>query len=89
MAGDDEAPRHPQAGGPSGYMRRVGDTEPRVLGFAYHQPEAGPRHNRDGLRHPLRWLRWRAEVIRKGPYAPGFDPTGAGGHREDRHPPDA
>lgn len=28
------------------------------------------------LRHPARWLRWRAQVRRRGPYAPDFDKLG-------------
>jgi hypothetical protein len=33
--------------------------------------ERDPRHY-SRLLHPIRWVRWRLEVHRKGPYAPDY-----------------
>jgi hypothetical protein len=51
---------------------RIDETEPRALGLPlswFGTTELDLRW----LRHPRRWLKWRAEVRRRGPYAPRFE----------------
>jgi len=69
-------------------VRRGGPRQP-----AYREPRSvlgmplswfGPRPHLDTrwARHPVRWLRWRSQVHRLGPYAPDYEegngPKGTG-----------
>jgi hypothetical protein len=53
---------------------RTNDTEPRILGIPRSWWGANHADFR-GLGHPLQWTRWRADVRRRGPYAPRFEIT--------------
>jgi hypothetical protein len=51
---------------------RMDAYEPRAMGLParwFGTPHLDTRW----LHHPVRWLRWRADVRRRGPYAPSFD----------------
>jgi hypothetical protein len=70
--GDDEPRR--ASGTPTSPGRSrlpIDPTEKRVLGIPLswyaHEPV-----DLSGLRHPVRWLRWRLSRHRNGPYAPSF-----------------
>jgi hypothetical protein len=52
-------------------LPRVGPTEQRVLGLPLSWFSRRPA-DFSGLRHPLRWTRWRLQVHRLGPYAPDY-----------------
>jgi hypothetical protein len=52
-------------------LPRVHETEPRVLGLPRSWYGTATRDFR-GLRHPIRWVKWKAVRHRLGPYAPGF-----------------
>lgn len=91
---DDEGGSRPGSGLPARSGRkwlRVGEVEPRVLGFP--RSWFGPRNPLDArwARHPIRWVRWRNEVRRLGPYAADYEEPGHGGGagRTGRGGPDA
>lgn len=76
--GDDTGDARPDGAGPgaggTGSWRPVVDpVEPRVLGIPtrWFRPATPLKLGR--ARHPLRWLAWRREVARLGPYARDFD----------------
>jgi hypothetical protein len=52
---------------------RIGETEPRVLGLPLAWFRSDVPVDTRWARHPYRWLRWRLEVHRRGPYAPPFE----------------
>jgi len=52
---------------------RMSETEPRALGLPLSWFRASESIDLRWARHPYRWLRWRAEVRRHGPYAPRFE----------------
>jgi hypothetical protein len=52
------------------------DASQRVLGLPanwFGSQRAGHPRDTRWLAHPARWLRWRMQVRRLGPYAPDFD----------------
>lgn len=64
----------PGAASESGVKRlRMDATEPRAMGLPLSWFRLSEPIDVRWLRHPLLWLRWRAEVRRRGPYAPRFE----------------
>ena len=68
-----------------GFPVARGDWRPRQKGsgqgaFGVPLSRVGPRPALDTrwARHPVRWLRWRAQVRRLGPYAPDYEEPAAG-----------
>jgi hypothetical protein len=64
--------------GPGGWRRKPDDEE---QGFVLGLPRSWFRRPDDKtdwrwLRHPVRWSRWRRQVQKLGPYAPGYSGTG-------------
>jgi hypothetical protein len=57
---------------PGGSFPRVNPTEQRVLGIPLSWYRTDPV-DLSGLRHPIRWMKWRVRVHRLGPYAPDDD----------------
>jgi len=51
----------------------MSETEPRALGLPLSWFRTSESIDLRWARHPYRWLRWRAEVRRDGPYAPRFE----------------
>ena len=49
------------------------EVEPRALGLPLSWFRADEPIDLRWVRHPYRWLRWRLEVRRRGPYAPRFE----------------
>ena len=71
---DDREPQR-VLGMPTGrgdWRVRSDDTRPRVLGVPVTWVRPRPVDLR-WVRHPVRWVRWRRDVHRRGPYAPDFD----------------
>jgi hypothetical protein len=62
---------------PGRSLPRVDPTEQRVLGIprSWYRTE---QVDLSGLRHPIRWTKWRIRAHRLGPYAPGFKESMAG-----------
>jgi hypothetical protein len=56
---------------PGHRLPRVDPTEQRVLGIPRSWYRTEPV-DLTGLRHPIRWTKWRISAFRRGPYAPGF-----------------
>jgi hypothetical protein len=56
-----------------GRRLRMDETEPRVLGLPLSWFGATEPIDLRWIRHPYRWLSWRAEVRRRGPYAPRYE----------------
>ena len=56
-----------------GRRLRIDETEPRALGLPLSWFRATEPIDIRWVRHPYRWLRWRSEVRRRGPYAPRFE----------------
>jgi hypothetical protein len=60
--------------------------QPRVLGinrhwFAVLRDRPGARtFDLRWVAHPVRWLRWRRQVHRLGPYAPDYDADDGSAH---------
>jgi hypothetical protein len=52
-------------------LPRVDPTEQRVLGIPRSWYRTEPV-DLTGLRHPIRWTKWRITAARRGQYAPGF-----------------
>jgi hypothetical protein len=52
---------------------RMGETEPRALGLPLSWFRTDDPIDLRWARHPYRWLSWRLEVRRRGPYAPRFE----------------
>ena len=48
-------------------------TEPRAMGLPLSWFRTTESIDLRWVRHPYRWLRWRIEVWRRGPYAPRFE----------------
>jgi hypothetical protein len=61
------------AGEYTGRRFRLDETEPRALGMPLSWFAAREPIDLRWVRHPLRWVRWRAEVRRRGPYAPRYE----------------
>jgi hypothetical protein len=55
------------------------ETEPRALGLPLSWFRTSEPIDLRWARHPYRWIRWRVEVRRDGPYAPHFDDYRPGG----------
>ena len=53
----------------------VDDVEARVAGMPrrWFRPTVRTTFDNRWVRHPVRWVRWRLEVRRDGPFAPTFD----------------
>ena len=78
MTGDDDGGRRQVGGIPVGGRGRgrrpiVGETEPRFLGMPARWVRPSVAIEARAARHPIRWLHWRVEVRRLGPYARPFD----------------
>ena len=74
MAREAEEPKRVLGIPLSGASRRE-EFRPGVLGMPRHwfgPPTVDVRR----LAHPVRWWRWRRQVRRLGPYAPGYDDDG-------------
>ena len=56
-----------------GRRLRMDETEPRALGLPLRWFRTTEPIDVRWVRHPYRWLRWRSEVRRRGPYAPPFE----------------
>jgi hypothetical protein len=58
---------------PGEWRPKLDPAEQRVLGVP--RSWLGPREPLDmrGIRHPIRWLRWRSEVRKRGAYAPRYE----------------
>jgi hypothetical protein len=56
-----------------GRRLRMDETEPRALGLPLSWFGTTEPIDLRWIRHPYRWLRWRSEVRRRGPYAPRFE----------------
>jgi hypothetical protein len=56
-----------------GRQFRMDETEPRALGLPLSWFQTTASIDLRWARHPYRWLRWRSEVRRRGPYAPRFE----------------
>jgi len=71
---DDETDR-PGHGGPEqvGKRLRMDETEPRAVGLPLSWFRITEPIDLRWARHPFRWVRWRLEVRRRGPYAPRFE----------------
>jgi len=52
---------------------RMSETEPRAMGLPLSWFRVDEEIDLRWARHPLRWLSWRLEVRRRGPYAPRFE----------------
>jgi hypothetical protein len=52
---------------------RMDATEPRALGLPLSWFRTDDPIDLRWARHPYRWVRWRLEVRRRGPYAPRFE----------------
>jgi hypothetical protein len=52
---------------------RMDATEPRALGLPLSWFRPTESIDVRWIRHPYLWLSWRAEVRRRGPYAPRFE----------------
>ena len=84
MTGDDDGGRRQVGGipvGGRGWRPIVEETEPRFLGMPTRWVRPPVAIEARVARHPIRWLRWRLEVRRLGPYARPFD----GRPRASRH----
>jgi hypothetical protein len=49
------------------------ETEPRAAGLPLSWFRTTEPIDLRWVRHPYRWLSWRSEVRRRGPYAPRFE----------------
>ena len=56
-----------------GRQFRMDETEPRALGLPLSWFRTDEPIDLRWIRHPYRWVRWRLEVRRRGPYAPRFE----------------
>lgn len=52
---------------------RKNESEQRVLGVPRSWFWTGQAPDLRWVRDPVRWLRWRLEVRRRGPYAPNYE----------------
>jgi len=57
----------------SGKHFRMDDTEPRAMGLPLSWFRTSESIDLRWVRHPYRWVSWRLEVRRRGPYAPRFE----------------
>jgi hypothetical protein len=57
------------------------ETEPRALGLPLRWFRTNESIDLRWARHPRRWIGWRLEVWRRGPYAPRFEDYRPGGRR--------
>ncbi|MGO9150863.1 MAG: hypothetical protein ACLP1E_10640 [Acidimicrobiales bacterium] len=61
---------------PHGVVRE-GEEPKRVLGMPIPLTWIDlPRFHMRRFLHPVRWMRWRLQVRRLGPYAPDYDDSG-------------
>jgi hypothetical protein len=56
-----------------GKRLRMDETEARAAGLPLSWFRTTEPIDLRWMRHPVRWLRWRFEVRRRGPYAPRFE----------------
>jgi hypothetical protein len=49
------------------------ETEPRAMGLPLSWFRTTEAIDLRWARHPVRWIRWRLDVHRRGPYAPRFE----------------
>ena len=80
MPYDEEEPQRflgfPVARGFSSWRIRRDDTRQRVMGIPrveYTGKPLGKPLDLRWVRSPIRWMRWRREVRKQGPYAARFD----------------
>jgi hypothetical protein len=80
MPYDEEEPQRflgfPVARGFSSWRITRDDTRPRVMGIPrveYTGKPLGKPLDLRWVRSPIRWMRWRREVRKQGPYAARFD----------------
>jgi hypothetical protein len=52
---------------------RMSETEPRAMGLPLSWFRVDEAIDLRWARHPYRWVCWRLEVRRRGPYAPRFE----------------
>jgi hypothetical protein len=68
----------------TGRRFRLDETEPRAMGLPLSWFGTLEPIDLRWLRHPYRWLRWRAEVRRRGPYAPRYEDFCSGKRAEEQ-----
>ena len=76
MNEEQERPDRTRPEQPAAHMGkrlRMDETEPRALGLPLSWFRVDEPIDLRWARHPYRWIRWRLEVRRRGPYAPRFE----------------